>query len=96
MDLYCAVVMPDHVHMILSLHPQSTLPAVMRFIKGASSREAGVSVAWQREYFDRIVRRDEDLRRLGEYVVANPVRARLVQSPDQYPWIWRKWVEGDE
>jgi putative transposase len=49
---------------------------------------------WQREYFDRILRSAEDIRTKAEYICENPVRAGLVERVDDYPWIWREWVEG--
>jgi hypothetical protein len=49
---------------------------------------------WQDESFDRVLRSDEDVRKKADYICANPVRAGLVSSEDQYPWIWREWVEG--
>ncbi|HEY3053980.1 MAG TPA: transposase [Thermoanaerobaculia bacterium] len=92
--LHTAVIMPDHVHLIFTLYDQTTLPATMKLIKSTSSRRIGRGTTWQREYFDRAVRSDEDLRAKCEYVAANPVRAGLVRSVDEYPWVWRWWVEG--
>jgi putative transposase len=87
--LHCAVVMPDHVHIVFTLYEFATLPLTMKFIKSSSARDIGRGSTWHREYFDRIVRSDEDLRSVCEYVVNNPVRAGLVASADGYPWIWR-------
>jgi putative transposase len=46
---------------------------------------------WQRAYYDRAARKDEDIRRIARYIVANPLRAGLVQEIGDYPhWdcIW--------
>ena len=46
---------------------------------------------WQRAYYDRAARKDDDIRRIARYIVANPLRAGLVQNIGDYPhWdcIW--------
>ena len=73
----------------------------MAAIKARSAHEINRSGStlgqgWQREYFDRIMRLDEDIRRKAEYICENPVRAGLVERVDDYPWIWRSWIEGEE
>ena len=97
--LHVAVVMPDHVHLILAPYDNWRLSAVMRRVKGISSRQMNLAMGragqlWQDESFDRIIRSGEDIRKKSEYLCMNPVRAGLVSSPDEYPWLWREWVEG--
>ena len=76
--LQTAVIMPDHVHLLLT--PLDTsLAETMKRIKGASAREVnrelgGKGSLWQREYFDREIRSSENLRAKGEYIANNPVR----------------------
>ena len=92
--LHALVVMPDHVHLILTLYEQVGLSSAIQQIKSVSAHRIGRRV-WQREYFDRVLRSEEDLRRKGEYLCANPVRAGLVDRLEDYRWIWRSWVEGE-
>jgi len=40
---------------------------------------------WQPGFFDHVLRNDESYGQKWEYVQENPVRARLVQWPDQWP-----------
>jgi putative transposase len=91
--LHVATVMPDHVHLVFTLFPTASLSETMKLIKRNSACNIG-ALTWQRGYFDRILRSDEDLRKKCEYVVNNPVRAGIVRSADEYPWIWRSWIEG--
>jgi REP-associated tyrosine transposase len=91
MALYAAVVMPDHVH-LLAMPDDDGIAHLMQQLKGVSAHQIGQPV-WQREYFDRIIRSTEDLREKGEYIIANPVRAGLVERAEDYPWIWRWWVD---
>ena len=93
LHIYIALVMPDHVHLITMIDASTTLPIAIQFIKAAASRAAGRRL-WQREYFDRIVRHGEDLRKKGDYTLNNPVHDGLVANPDDYPWKWRLWIEG--
>jgi len=97
--LHVAVVMPDHVHVIFTPYEQWPISEIMKRVKGNSSRKINVLLGqrgtlWQDESFDRIVRQYEDLRKKCEYVAMNPVRAGLCNDPNDYPWLWREWVEG--
>ncbi|MNN82247.1 hypothetical protein D3C81_1991650 [compost metagenome] len=47
---------------------------------------------WQQGYHDRALRRDEDLVKLARYVVANPLRAGLVEKLGDYPLWDAIWV----
>lgn len=89
--LYMAVVMPDHVHLLLD--PVDTpMGEIVRRIKGASARSINAAInsagsVWQREYFDRQIRKNEDVRAKGEYIAQNPVRAGIVALPAHYRWL---------
>ena len=91
--LHCAVCMPDHVHVVFTPYEQFTLPSTMHRLKSVSAHRIGGKI-WERDYFDRMLRSDEDLRKKCEYVCQNPVRAGLVDHVDDWPWLWRSWVEG--
>jgi REP element-mobilizing transposase RayT len=98
--------MPDHVHLLLTPRSDSDgntygLAQIMSGIKGSSAhrvnRALGRSGAlWQAESFDRLVRSHESVRSKAEYICANPARAGLVGKEDEYPWLWREWIEGRE
>ena len=102
--VHVAVVMPDHVHIVMTLpHGLSddarSLAGVMKGIKGISARRINqlrksTETVWLTESYDHLVRRAEGLQNVCEYVLQNPVRAGLVTAIDDYPWIWRAWVEG--
>jgi len=102
--LYVAVVMPDHVHLILTplvdLNNSAMfrLSQIMRSIKSYSARrinaELGCKTLWQEESFDRVIRSSESLDAKIAYVMANPVRKGLVHLPEQYAWLWRKPMEN--
>ena len=98
MYLHAGVVMPDHVHLLLTPYEDITLAKLMQQLKSVSAHRIAKqrevkSPVWQREYFDRVMRSDEDLREKAEYIVNNPVRAGLVARVDDYPWIYRWWID---
>jgi REP element-mobilizing transposase RayT len=80
--------MPDHLHWLLADASRAG-DAVIRF-KSLSTRvswQRGVrGRLWQRSYWDHVIRRQEDLREVAEYIVQNPVRAGLVRQASEYPW----------
>ncbi len=104
--MHGVVVMPDHVHMIFS--PQNDdnghlfgLAEIMSGIKGASAHSINKALnrqgrVWQDESFDHILRSDESTDNKVRYICENPVRKGLVEEVEDYPWLWREWVEGAE
>jgi len=91
--LDCAVVMPDHVHLIVTPFAELAIATILQRIKSASAYRVNRllgrrSSLWQRESFDRILRSDENLYAKREYIFNNPVRAGLVERWEDYPWIW--------
>jgi putative transposase len=101
-----ALVMRDHVHLIFTLlHDDKgndfTLAEVMKGIKGTSAYYinrlmGGHGNVWLDESFDHIVRRSEWSRGKVDYICNNPVHEGLVKSADDYPWLWRSWIEGGD
>ena len=93
------VIVPNHVHLIAMPYDDWSLEQiVMRMKRVASHRikkEVGVADVWEREYFDHMLRSDESMREKSEYICNNPVRAGLLERPDDWRWLWRSWVEGE-
>jgi putative transposase len=97
-ETLCWVVMPDHVHWLLVLGQRGSLDKLMRSFKGYTARvlnsrmgRAGMPV-WQAGYHDHAVRRNEDIEKLARYIVANPLRAGLVDEIGQYPFWDTAWL----
>ena len=94
--LHTVVIMPDHVHMLFAPYEQWSISRIMRRVKGVSARLINERLqakgqVWEEESFDRILRSDEDVNRKGEYIANNPVRAKIVATPEEYPWLWQQW-----
>jgi REP element-mobilizing transposase RayT len=99
-----AIVMLDHVDLIFTLrNDRADLPyslaEVMKGIKGVSARRINQLIGrsgslWLDEAFDHVIRNAECTQAKLEYTCNNPVRAGLVKSAEEYPWLWGVWVEG--
>jgi REP element-mobilizing transposase RayT len=90
------VVMPDHLHWLVALKETDLARLVLR-VKSRSTIEInrflGRSVRmWQKGFHDHAIREEEDLRAVARYVVANPVRAGLVQSVRNYSHWDARWL----
>jgi putative transposase len=82
------VVMPDHIHLLLTPAPGISLERAVQFIKGGYSyrlrKNENINV-WQESFTNHRIVDSEDYRRHGEYIRMNPVRARLVRDAREYP-----------
>jgi len=91
------VLMPDHVHWLFQLGDRHSLDSIVNRLKSASARSANATMGrtgtlWARSYFDHAVRTDEDLLTMARYIVANPLRAGLVDSVRHYPYWNSSWL----
>jgi REP-associated tyrosine transposase len=84
------VVMSNHVHILI--WPKALLPEITKAIKGFTAREANRVLGrtgkkfWQDESFDHAVRSEDEFYRIVRYIERNPVKAGLVESPEEWPW----------
>src|SRR5277367_2730489 len=85
--LHDFVIMPDHFHALLTPSDEISLERAVQFIKGGFSfrLKSGLPV-WQASFTNHRVRDAEDFATHREYVLDNPVRARLVANAGEYPY----------
>jgi putative transposase len=85
---YCY--MPDHVHMLVE--GQTDDSDCRQFISRAKQysgfhyKAAFGQRLWQRYGYERTLRSDEASISVARYILENPIRARLVQGIDEYPF----------
>ena len=85
------VVMPDHFHWLVKLDEKSPdISSLMRRIKTSITKQKGVK--WQRGYYDRAIRKEEDILDVARYIIANPIRAKTCQSVREYPHWDAVWI----
>jgi valyl-tRNA synthetase len=101
--LHFAVVMPDHVHILITPLQKGQdqeqwygLAELMHSIKSFTANQINQSrgesgTVWQDEYFDRIMRDEDEFYEKWNYMQSNPVKAGLVDRPENYAYF----VEGD-
>ena len=86
---YC--LMPDHVHLLIEgLADTSDLRKFAKLAKqraGAQYSFQTGKTLWQEGYFEHVLRSDDDARQLARYIIENPVRAGLVSTPFEYPYL---------
>jgi putative transposase len=84
--LHAFVVMPDHFHLLLSTET-AAIERVMGLIKGGFSHSFASKIpVWQRGFTDHRIRDAKDFRIRLEYIHQNPVRARIVEHAEMYPY----------
>jgi REP element-mobilizing transposase RayT len=91
--------MPDHVHWLLQLRTAKTLSQVVQATKilctkSINRKTGGKGSIWQVGFHDHAVRNDGALKEIARYVVANPIRAKLVTSVRDYPHWDAVWVNN--
>ena len=81
--------MPDHAHLLIE---GMSVDADARRFMTRAKQGSGYVVAqrdgrrlWQRYGFEHVLRDDEATVSVARYILENPVRARLVTSPQDYP-----------
>ena len=86
---YCF--MPDHLHLLVdALTDTSQLKPFVKMAKqrsGASHALCGHGRLWHEGFWDQVLRIDTDPVPAIRYIFENPVRARMVSSPHEYPYL---------
>jgi putative transposase len=88
-DTLAFMLMPDHAHWLFTLS-NGELSDVVSRAKSASARRVNEirsrsETVWQKDFYDHGVRSDESLIKIARYIVANPLRAGLVDEIGSYP-----------
>ena len=87
-QLHAFVLMPEHVHLLLTSGRDVTLERALQLIKGGYSRsfglEFGLKEIWQRGFTDHRIRDAEDYERHRAYIHQNPVKRGVVEHASEY------------
>ena len=91
------VVMPDHFHWLFSLSGSRSLNECIKNVKSYSANRINRIIrssgkVWQVGYYDRAIRKEEDLEGVARYIVANPLRAGIADSVKEYALWDAKWL----
>jgi REP element-mobilizing transposase RayT len=89
-QLHSFVVMPNHVHLLVTPHVVAT--QWLGPLKGFTAHEANFILGrqgrpfWQDESYDHLVRSGTEFQRIRRYIERNPVKAGLACAVEEYPW----------
>ena len=91
--LHDFVVMPDHLHLLLTVGDGMTVERAMQFIKGGFSyrlkKKCGYwGELWQRGFSETRVEDRQSFMKHRDYIAANPVKAGLVDSQEEFPYCF--------
>jgi REP element-mobilizing transposase RayT len=83
--LLCWVSMPDHWHGLVQLADEESLSKLVQRVKAVSAKNINIvrsssDSVWLKCFFDRGLRAEDDIRSVTEYIIANPIRAGLVDD----------------
>ena len=91
--LHDFVVMPDHLHLLVTVGDGMTVERAMQLVKGGFSyrlkKECGHwGEVWQRGFSETRVECRQSFIKHREYIAANPVKAGLVERPEEFPYCF--------
>jgi putative transposase len=92
-QLHDFVIMPDHLHLLMTLRGDVPIEKAMQLIKGGFSyrvkRDLGYQgEVWQRGFSDVRIRDAQSFSQHRAYIVENPVKAGLVDSAEEWPYCY--------
>ncbi len=84
--MHLLLLMPDHVHCLVSFPATESMSVVITAWKHYLARQ--YALQWQRDFFDHRLRGDESYDEKANYIRQNPVRAGLVKTSAEWPHVW--------
>jgi REP-associated tyrosine transposase len=85
--VHCYVIMPDHLHLILTPAPEVSLEKAVQFIKGGFSfRLKSKSKVWQESFAWERMKDLRDYAAHRDYIHANPVRKLLCERAEDFAY----------
>ena len=85
--LHDFVIMPDHLHILITPAHEISLEKAVQFIKeGFAFHVKPQGRVWQPSFTNHRIRDSEDFDRHREYIWMNPVRAGLAGKVEDYPY----------
>jgi len=93
-ELHDFVIMPDHVHLLLTVHEGSTIEKAMQLVKGRFSYRLSHEFGhkgeiWQLGFSEVQVLGRESFEQHRTYINDNPVKARLIRDGEEYPYCFQ-------
>jgi putative transposase len=105
MKVFGFVVMPEHVHLLISEPGRGTVANAMQSLKIASAKRGKRSGAvrdealpfWQKRYYDRNESEPKEFIEKLKYIHRNPVKRKLVERPGDWKWSsYHHYASGED
>ena len=94
------VILPDHLHMIITPKNSMDYPKIIRAIKynfsikitqeleqSTSRHKKGMNPLWQKRYYEHTIRNEKDYQRCIEYMKNNPIKHKLIANEEKWKYI---------
>jgi putative transposase len=100
--LHSYVIMPDHLHLLMSLSEEGNASQIMHDFKSHTAQEINnilkrSGAFWQEGFYDHIIRDERDFRKRVDYIHKNPLTSGLVNDPAEYRFSsFRNYYIGDD
>jgi len=94
-EQYAWCLMPDHLHLLIASREgniSDILNAWKSYTAHLLKKEGLKGTCWQRGFYDHALRKEEDIQKVADYIVNNPVRKGLVENWRDYPFSWHRWM----
>jgi REP element-mobilizing transposase RayT len=97
-QLHSYVVMPNHVHLLMT--PLVDVSKVTQSLKRFTAREGNRILGrtgqpfWQDESYDRLVRNKAEFQRIADYIEMNPVKCGMVSTAEEFLWSSARPIEN--
>lgn len=90
-DVHAYVLMTNHVHLLLTPHEEIALSRFMqavgrRYVRYVNCVYKRSGTLWEGRYKSALIDTDAYLFKCYRYIEMNPVRAAMVERPDEYQW----------
>ena len=99
-ELLAYVIMPDHVHVLAlgAADDANVIRFMQRFkqVTGFRYKRRCAGALWQHSFYDRALRRDEDLVSAAGYILGNPIRAGLMMVDEVWSHQGGSLLAGTE
>lgn len=91
--VFAYVIMPDHIHLLVEPLGDFTICQVVKLLKGRTARRINLArnasgSVWDSRFYSLIIDSEESFYDKIEYIMFNPVRAKLVRNPEDYEFLF--------
>jgi len=85
-EVHCYCIMPYHIHLLMSIsNSNRSISSLIHGLKYRVTKRVEKKL-WQRSFYDHVIRPNEDVTQVCEYIISNPVAAGLTDDVGEWPY----------